>query len=62
MAYCTIIAHISLPRDVTNLAVTKDGSRSPPEQEQLTQDFVPRGSQDVIPAIYIKRLAGLRRD
>jgi hypothetical protein len=54
MAHCATIARILLPRDVTNLAVTKDGSRSPPEQEQLTQDFVPQGSQDVAPAIYIE--------
>jgi hypothetical protein len=39
-----------------------DCSRSPPEQEQLTQDFVPQGRQDVVLAMYIETLDRLRPD
>ncbi|KAJ7016172.1 hypothetical protein C8F04DRAFT_1203115 [Mycena alexandri] len=35
-------------------SLSKDGSRSPPEQQQFTQSFGPRGSQDIVQSIYKK--------
>jgi hypothetical protein len=48
------MGRVSLPRDGINLTVSKDGSCSPPEQQQFTQGFVPQGSQDIVQSIYTK--------
>jgi hypothetical protein len=48
------MGRVSLPRDGINLAVSKDGSRSPPEQQQFIQSFLSRGSQDIVQSIYTK--------
>ncbi|KAJ7032617.1 hypothetical protein C8F04DRAFT_1184799 [Mycena alexandri] len=48
------MGRVSLPRDGINLAVSKDGSRSQPEQQQITHNFGSWGSQNIVQSIYPK--------